>query len=104
MKGYPKHLNSKEDYIYVKENFPKEYWEKDFQNLLDTRCNWVTVKELESKEDGIEDSTHKIIEAEDYTGAGQTKYYQTEYKDIKTAPIHVLGFTVKEIEQYLSEE
>ena len=37
MKGYPKNLNTKFDYLYVKENFKRELWEKDFQNLLDTR-------------------------------------------------------------------
>ena len=46
MKGYPKNLNTKFDYLYVKENFKKDLWEKDFQNLLDTRMDWFFVKNL----------------------------------------------------------
>lgn len=26
MVGFPKHLNTKEDYMYIKENFPTEQW------------------------------------------------------------------------------
>ena len=52
MKGYPKNLNTKFDYLYVKENFKKDLWEKDFQNLLDTRMDWFFVKNLDSQEEG----------------------------------------------------
>ena len=51
MKGYPKNLKTKFDYLYVKENFKRELWEKDFQNLLDTRMDWFFVKNLDSQED-----------------------------------------------------
>ena len=35
MKGVPKYLNTKEDYDYVKANFPREVWEKFYRELLD---------------------------------------------------------------------
>lgn len=40
MNGYPNFLNTHEDYEYVRANFPKEMWVKDFQNLLDTRYDY----------------------------------------------------------------
>lgn len=33
-KQYPQVLSTKEDYEYVRQNFPREYWEKDFEELL----------------------------------------------------------------------
>lgn len=100
MKDYPKHLNTKADYLYVKDNFPKSMWEQDFQNLLDTQYDWVITSELNSKEDGIEDDTHKIIEMQEMQS--DIKYYQSELKDIETAPIHQMNFTVKEVKKILS--
>ena len=63
MKGFPKHLNSKQDYIYIRENFPDEQWKPVWQGLLGGQKNWFCVGKLDSKEAGITDSTHKIIES-----------------------------------------
>ena len=41
MVGYPNFLNTKEDYIYVHDNFQKEQWLPDFQALLDTMKDWL---------------------------------------------------------------
>ena len=45
MRGYPKNLNTKKDYEYVRANFPAEEWKPDWQKLLDTMkdCHWVIV-------------------------------------------------------------
>ena len=65
MKGLPKQLNSKQDYIYAKENLNESYWKPLFQDLLDSRFNWFYEKDLDSKEQGIEDETHKIVDNKD---------------------------------------
>ncbi|MBR3722094.1 MAG: hypothetical protein IKN12_04940 [Selenomonadaceae bacterium] len=103
MQGYPKHLNTKEDYLFVKENFPKEMWKKDWQALLDSRQNWFFVKDLPYKLSGIEDETHKIVENTDMDGGENITYSQYELRDDENATIFRLGFTVAEVEAALSE-
>ena len=49
MVGYPKSLKTKEDYEYVRNNFPKEMWKKDFQALLDSSYDWFFVEKLLKK-------------------------------------------------------
>ena len=49
MKGYPQHLNTKADYMYVRANFPREQWLPDFQALLDSTHDWFFEKHLDTK-------------------------------------------------------
>ena len=100
MQGYPKHLNTKADYYYVKEHFPKEMWAKDWQALLDSRKNWFFVEDLPNKESGIEDATHKVVESDDMEG--NITYSQYELKDDENATLYRLGFTVEEVEAALA--
>ncbi len=94
MKGYPKRLNSKADYEYVRENFPKEMWEKSFQSLLDTRCGWFNIGEAAG--DGVTDDTHKVV-PDDETG----KKYQLEWKENPDCLMNRLGYTKEEVEKIL---
>ena len=95
MVGFPKHLNTKEDYMYIKENFPTEQWKPYWQALLAESKNWFCVGTLKSKDEGMEDSTHKIVESESMDGG--TEYYQYEYKDDPASDFFRLGFTKKEV-------
>lgn len=98
MKGLPKTLNSKQDYLYLKENTEKTYYTPLFQALLDSRFNWFFEKPLENKSDGTEDETHKIVE----NTMGETPTFsQYVLQENKAAKIYKLGFTVKEIEKIL---
>lgn len=90
MVGYPKHLNTKEDYEYVRTNFPKEQWKADFQDLLDSRCDWFNDGVVEGQ--GITDDTHKVV-----TDTQENKSYQYVYKDNPSAKIHQIGYTVDEV-------
>lgn len=102
MQGYPKTLNTKEDYLFVKDNFSKSEWQQDFQNLLDTRYDWFYESELKEGEEGIEDDTHKVItnsqEGEEVTRA------QYVLKENPTCKMLQLGFTEKEINEILGAE
>lgn len=108
MKGYPKNLNTKFDYFYVKENFKKELWEKDFQNLLDTRMDWFFVKNLDSQEEGLNDSTHKVVEnkSEELNKKGKliekVTYSQFELKENPQCKLNLIGFTVDEVLKILN--
>lgn len=92
MKGLPKYLNTKEDYLYVKDNFDKSYWEPYFQNLLDTRYDWFAI----SEDEYIEDDNHKKVVDEQ---EGRIDYF--EYRENENALIYRLGFTVEEVEDIL---
>ena len=108
MKGYPQHLNTKADYMYVKENFKRDLWEKDFQNLLDTRMDWFFVKNLDSQEEGLNDSTHKVVEnkSEELDKDGKliekVTYSQFELKENPQCKLNLIGFTVDEVLEILN--
>lgn len=96
MKGFPKWLNSKADYLYVKDNFPKEQWEDKFQALLDDRLSWFNIGEITN--DGITDDTHKVVVSENM---GESKKYQYELRENPDCTMYRLGFTVDELEALL---
>ena len=95
MVGYPKFLNTKEDYEYVRNNFPKNEWEKDFKALLDGEKDWFNVGETDN---GIIDDTHKVIKDEQ-TG----KTYQYELQVNPNCKMHRIGYTREEVEKALNE-
>ena len=95
MKGIPKHLNTKQDFLNIKEMFPDESKSR-FQELLDTKDTWMNMGKLEGA--GIEDKTHKILGVE----MGNETLYQMEYKEDPNARIFRLGFTVEELEGFLA--
>ena len=89
MRGLPKNLNTKEDYLYIKDNYNKEYWLSAFQNLLDTRYSWFAI----DKKDYVEDDKHKKVHNEQ---EGTYEYFV--HKLNKNAKLYQLGFTVKEVQ------
>lgn len=97
MVGYPKTLNTKADYEFVRKNFPKDKWGKDFQNLLDTRLAWFNTGVIVDGQTGVTDDTHKVVEDE------QTKQkYQYVYKENEGAKIFSIGYTVDEVEKIIN--
>ena len=101
MKGFPKRLNSKFDYYYIKEHFPKEQWIPCWKALLNNTKNWFFTKELQKKEEGISDENHKVIESTDEKNV--THYLQYELKDDKSCDMHRLGFTESEIKAVIND-
>lgn len=99
MRDYPKHLNTKADYLYVMENFPKEKWEADFKNLLVGLKDWFNLGKIEDGSDGITDDTHKV-EVDEQTG----DKYQFELKDNPNCLLNRIGFTESEVKGYLGIE
>ena len=100
MKGYPHHLNTKADYMYVHANFPREQWLPDFQALLDSTHDWFFEKHLDTKDEGIEDDTHKIVKFEN-TETKEITYDQYVFKEYNNALLFRLGFTVDEVEKLI---
>lgn len=100
MQGFPKTLNSKEDYLYIKENFDKSLWLPEFQNLLDSYKDWFFVSNLDSEDEGTTDDTHKVVVSEN---EDTTTYAQYELQENPTAKIFRLGFTVDEVTAIVNE-
>ena len=99
MRGTPKTLNSKFDYLFIKDH-KMDGWQKRWQRLLDSQFSWQPEKELAKKEDGIEDETHQIRNDKlDIDGAD--KWVQYTLKSNPKGEIFRLGFTVKEVEDGL---
>ena len=93
MQGFPKHLNSKFDFEYVRANFPKEKWQPLFEELLAGQKVWLCVCEITGE--GITDATHKIVESADTDGT--VKKYQYEYVTDANCQMLRLGYTEQEI-------
>lgn len=102
MVGFPKWLNTKKDFLYIREHFPREQWQPVFQALLDERMAWLNVGRLESAADGITDETHKVVTVGGDDGT-PVQYYQYEYKEDENCRLFRLGFTVKDVQQLLSQ-
>ena len=100
MRGFPKTLNSKADYEYIKDNFPAEQWQPEWQALLDSRLDWFNTGEVK-KGKGVTDETHKVVEAEPEKEGGATIHYQFELKENPTCKLLQIGFTVEAVENAL---
>jgi len=102
MKGFPRHFNSKEDFLYVKEHFPREMWALRFQALLDDRMKWMQVRKLEKGETGQTDETHCVVQTKDENGK-VVQEDQYELRENHLAKLFRIGFTVNEVEDILNE-
>lgn len=98
MKGYPKHINSKQDVINLLVDYPLET--KVFlQGLLDSKDNWFFVSDLEN-DNGIKDDTHKVVENKN---EDVITYAQYELREDSNAYLFRLGFTVDEVKEMISQ-
>jgi len=100
--GYPKHLNTKEDYLFVMANFPRGRWEKDFQLLLQDAVTWLNTGQLENAELGVTDGKRMVVSTGGEDGMGKEQHYQYEYKDDPNCKLVKLGFTKAEVEKFLA--
>ena len=98
---YPKYLNTKFDYYYVMQHFPKEKWLPDFKELVKDYTKWMKGNKLDKKEDGLSDKTHKIVEEENEKR--EKKYYQYEFKEDPNCKINRIGFTLTEVEKIIKD-
>ena len=106
MKNFPKHLNSKADYEYIREHFPRAEWLPCWKALLTNRKNWFATGMLDSKEAGIEDATHRIradtANAKNEGAEDTYTYYQEELKDDASSDFFRMRFTEEEVKAAIS--
>ena len=100
MQGYPQWLNTKEDYEYVKTNFPPEQWQPSWQALLDNLNAWLPTGPLSDPSQGVTDDTHQVV---NWGGNGSPdQWMQLELMQDPNCRLFQLGFTVEEVENALS--
>ena len=99
MRGIPKHLNTKFDYEYIK-NQNLSGWQTQYQALLDNRLNWFKTADLSPDDAGITDATHRVRTEKNLDGA--TIKYQQELQEDPNCKLFRLGFTQTEVESALT--
>ena len=102
MKGFPKRLNSKRDYLFIKNNFSPAEWSAHFQALLDDRMKWMKTRTLTEGESGQTDETHCIVETKNEKGK-VIQQDQYELRENHLTKLFRIGFTVAEVEKILNE-
>ena len=96
MVGFPKFLNTKNDYEYIRKNFPDEEWKPVYQNLLDTMYAWLNVGVI--LDDGITDDSHKVVIDEQ-----NNKRYQYEKRINENCKLLRIGYTEEEVKAIIAK-
>ncbi len=91
-----RHLNTKFDYEYVKQNFPEKVWRAKWQALLDDRIKWINTGKLASKAAGVTVKGSKKINTNKKED-GTEEHYQYELKEDPNCTMKRRGFTVAHI-------
>lgn len=99
MRGFPKNLNTKEDYLYVKEYFSEDLWKPQFQFLLDSLNDWFFERKLEDNEPIPSGDNYKVVEAQENDEDQRKSLYV--FKENPDAKLYRLGFTKDEITNYI---
>lgn len=96
MVGFPKFLNTKNDYEYIRKNFPDEEWKPVYQNLLDTMYAWFNVGVI--LDYGITDDSHKVVIDEQ-----NNKRYQYEKRINENCKLLRIGYTEEELKAIIAK-
>ncbi len=103
MKGNPKHLNSRADYLYIKENCEPEFWKPLWQNMLDMRFYWAPTDVFNKEEKCVTDSIHRYEKIEPSSPEEAVRYQQYELLENPHCDMIKFGFTEEEIKKALAE-
>lgn len=98
MKGIPKVLSTKADYMNILALFSADECRPHFKKLLNSRYHFVVEGELLEGDDGITDKDHKVTM--EVTENGVTRYQMVRVEN-PNAKLFKIGFTVSEIESIL---
>lgn len=99
MRGFPKRLNTKFDYLYIRENFSADKWAPAWRALLSENKNWFFTGKVKNESDGLSDSNHRVEAGKSVDG--ETEYYQYEYMVDPSSDMVKMGFTEDEINDAL---
>ena len=95
MEGPARHLATKYDYEYVRDN--QDDWKDYWQTLYSDRLIWDNV---ELVGEGVTDATHRLIQSQDMETNEPTTIQQELVLDAN-CKLFRIGFTVEEVEAAL---
>jgi hypothetical protein len=103
MRGSPKVYGTIQDFQNVANAYPVEA-ATALQNLMDARFIWKQSKVLERREDGIEDSTHKIVlTGNDMDQDAPQQLVQMELAEDENAAFFRMGWTMAKAEKFIKQ-
>lgn len=102
MKGYPKHLNSRED-VDVALSIDEERTKDILRQMLNERENWFFISKLESKEAGVDDATHKVLCDDPTVEEEKQTWSQYALGTSPSSPLARIGLTVKDARAIIKE-
>lgn len=100
MRGYPKHINTRQDVenaMAIDPDRTKDY----LQRAIDSREGWAITAQLESETDGVTDETHRVVDKGDEENGAD--WYQEEWKPLPGNTLDRLGITVAEAQAMIGE-
>lgn len=99
MIGFPKHLNTKQDYLNCIGPYPAQT-KVALQLLIDSRFVWESIGILRADEEGINDGEqYKIIDIPDENGV--ISRHQYAFVEDRNASIFRLGYTAGDVEELI---
>lgn len=105
MIGFPKHLNTKQDYLNLLPVMPEET-KAALQKVFEGRFSWMPTKKLKASENPKETEVKKIVELPvenlDPEAEPQVERWLYELKEDENAWFFRLGFTVQEAQSILN--
>ncbi|MDA8082283.1 MAG: hypothetical protein M0024_01330 [Nitrospiraceae bacterium] len=93
MKGFPTHINTKADVLYLLQEYPAEMMAK-LRDWLDNRYSWYSTGDLADGAAGIEDATHRVVDSDGIRT-------QQELREDSTSTLFRVGLTVAEAEEMI---
>lgn len=96
MKGIPKTLNSKFDYMYLKDNFEETVWKPAFNELLTHTQEWFNQGEITGT--GVNDDTQKTFTDK------EGKTYQFVLQDTQNSKLAAIGWTEDEVKAFITQK
>lgn len=106
MQGFPKHLNTKQDYLNTLTTMPDET-RAALQAVFENRFSWQPVKKLKDSENPKQTATKEVREIPAMgpdMEERQTERWLYEYREDPNAWFFRLGFTVEEAENILNAQ
>lgn len=98
MKGYPKHINTKQD-VYTALEIEPGRTKALLQSAIDGREGWYVTASLESESDGTTDSTHRVVDKSDNENTAE--WYQEEWGPLPGNLLDRVGMSVSEAESII---
>jgi len=102
MRGFPKHINTKEDVEFLLDKYPKKTKTFLKWKLAEVK-QWLVVEKLKDDDNGKTDEQHKIVEVKDEKSGEVTERYQYKYKDDPNCQLFKLDLTVDEANEMIKE-